>query len=705
MDHYNWMVAEFNNDTSVIPTLISLFLTHDGTVQIAEPNYYLYPEGTPPRTPIDPQYVSGLQISLRMIGMDTAWGLDVGEMSIAVAIVDGGADFFRCDLGGGMIPNDKVEGGYAYPYNDMSDLYQESWHGTQVASIIGALTNNDSCSSARTDTANGMAGIAGGFNGAERSPNLGMGVKLYVYNVFGEPGFGEAGPWLASYVASAILAASAHSLSSPYGDSADLINLSGGYRDTLGLNAYSVTVRNALSEAWKNGVTFVCGDPDGDSNIVPNYPPYYEPSSEKIVVSGTYENKSRQPGVNWGFHTDLLAPGGTPFGPTGDSTHISDALQTDPMDGPLTADSLPDPFASFGGTSAATPHVTGVAALLRGWMNTNGMAYAREDIRGMLDASALDLGNPARDPAFPRTDPDGTQYITGFDDHSGWGFLQADSLFTMLDPIGNYQYHLAHVEIPFDSLHFPAWDTALDYKNEAIYVSTDSLDNIPDTVGIFDVKIREVTGTYSYAGLGFNQADSLYVWGNSGIGLWDTVHRGMANVLPNWSEKWCGVTSGLLGNQGKVVLRGDTIYTNIGVPGIHHGYSAEVTCHTYQYQLFKHGDTAVYGYLPDSSKIGLGYTVFGATNFMSGVKNSVQEGSFNVWPSIATTTVHVMMENSETASHFVLFDEIGREVFEQNLLPGTTQFEVPVSDLTSGIYLGRITNSSCVRNAKIIIQH
>ena len=43
MDDFNWMVAEFNNDTSVASTLTQLYLSYNGSGAVAEPNYYMYP--------------------------------------------------------------------------------------------------------------------------------------------------------------------------------------------------------------------------------------------------------------------------------------------------------------------------------------------------------------------------------------------------------------------------------------------------------------------------------------------------------------------------------------------------------------------------------------------------------------------------------------------------------------------------------------
>ena len=57
---------------------------------------------------------------------------------------------------------------------------------------------------------------------------------------------------------------------------------------------------------------------------------------------------------------------------------------------------LPDVYASFNGTSMATPHASGVAALV--WsLHTQCSA---EQIRASLNRSAMDLGAAGRDPQF-----------------------------------------------------------------------------------------------------------------------------------------------------------------------------------------------------------------------------------------------------------------------------------------------------------------
>ena len=60
--------------------------------------------------------------------------------------------------------------------------------------------------------------------------------------------------------------------------------------------------------------------------------------------------------------------------------------------------SIPDSgYEAWGGTSMATPHVSGVAALL--W-STRPNRLTNADIREAMVLSALDLGDPGRDNVF-----------------------------------------------------------------------------------------------------------------------------------------------------------------------------------------------------------------------------------------------------------------------------------------------------------------
>jgi len=58
----------------------------------------------------------------------------------------------------------------------------------------------------------------------------------------------------------------------------------------------------------------------------------------------------------------------------------------------------PSDYDSYDGTSMATPHVAGVAALV--WSQPAAQNCSKDDIRSALEATAIDLGNPGRDDSY-----------------------------------------------------------------------------------------------------------------------------------------------------------------------------------------------------------------------------------------------------------------------------------------------------------------
>jgi subtilisin family serine protease len=77
------------------------------------------------------------------IGADQVWsradttGSQVTGQGVVVAIIDTGVDYTHPDLGGGIGPGYKVIGGYDF-YNHDSDPMDDNGHGTHVAGIIAA---------------------------------------------------------------------------------------------------------------------------------------------------------------------------------------------------------------------------------------------------------------------------------------------------------------------------------------------------------------------------------------------------------------------------------------------------------------------------------------------------------------------------------------------------------------------------------------
>jgi subtilisin family serine protease len=72
----------------------------------------------------------------RLVGAPLAWDASRGEPGVVIAVIDTGVDSQHADLRGAMVP------GYDF-VNDDADPSDDEGHGTAVAGVIAARTNND----------------------------------------------------------------------------------------------------------------------------------------------------------------------------------------------------------------------------------------------------------------------------------------------------------------------------------------------------------------------------------------------------------------------------------------------------------------------------------------------------------------------------------------------------------------------------------
>lgn len=210
-------------------------------------------------------------------------------------------------------------------------------HGTHVAGTVAAVANNG-----------GVVGVA---------PQ----VNLLVVKVFTSDGYG-----FDFDVAQGINWAVANG--------ADVINMS------LGGPSDSFLIKSAIQNAAAAGVTLVaaagnCGDSGYPYNGCsyqdqPLYPAAY---AEVIAVAATTESNAQASFSNAGSYVELAAPGVNTYSTCPDNA-----------------------YCYSNGTSMASPHVAGVAAILHGaspW-------WTSAEVRGAMQAGALDLGAAGWDPEF-----------------------------------------------------------------------------------------------------------------------------------------------------------------------------------------------------------------------------------------------------------------------------------------------------------------
>jgi len=151
-DFHNLMSVAVEEGTD-IPALCDSLSLLEG-IEYAEPDYLMRISSLSPN---DNAYYTqeGLeQANDRDIDVERAWDFTTGSSSIRVGILDTGIDYDHPDLGGSFgTSGAKVVGGYDYYGSDGNpDDESPNSHGTRVASVVGALSNNII----------GIAGIAGG---------------------------------------------------------------------------------------------------------------------------------------------------------------------------------------------------------------------------------------------------------------------------------------------------------------------------------------------------------------------------------------------------------------------------------------------------------------------------------------------------------------------------------------------------------------
>lgn len=212
--------------------------------------------------PDDPHYQSGSQWGIQSTNTNTGWDTVLGD-DVVVAVVDTGLDYNHPDIINNLWTDD--EGNFGYDYSDDdNDPADSEVHGTHVAGIIAAVTNNGI----------GTAGVA---------PN----VKIMTVKVFPN-------------ATSSVLA---NGLRYAADMSADVINCSWGpkYR-----RADDPVVNDAIDYAYAAGcvIVFSAGNSNDDAQYYfgANHP-------NTICVASVDENLNRPPTSNFGTVVDVAAPG------------------------------------------------------------------------------------------------------------------------------------------------------------------------------------------------------------------------------------------------------------------------------------------------------------------------------------------------------------------------------------------------------------
>lgn len=248
-------------------------------------------------TPNDPS--SSLQWGLAKLDLPEAWDLSHGSPAVTIGIIDTGIDGNHDDLTGRVVAGHNFVSNSTISANSNSD---DNSHGTNIAGVIGALTNNG-------------VGIAGVDWNARLMP-------LKVADAVGNAD--------ATAVTNAIIFAADNGV--------DVLNMS------LGSSADNAAVRDAIDYAGTKNVVMV-GAAGNESGQPILYPAAY---SGVIAVGSVDTSDVRSSFSNIGPELDVMAPGEAIVTTTYRSSAPTNHSQ----------------YETVSGTSLSAPYVSGVAALL-----------------------------------------------------------------------------------------------------------------------------------------------------------------------------------------------------------------------------------------------------------------------------------------------------------------------------------------------------
>ena len=299
----------------------------DPDVLYAEPNYKLRLTAKPEltATPNDPSF--GSLYGLTRINAPAAWNITTGSSNAVVAVIDTGIDYTHPDLAANMFHNtadcnsdgiDNDGNGYIDDCfgidvaNGDSDPMDDHYHGTHVAGTIGAVGNN-------------AIGIVG----------VNWNVQLLACKFFDASG-------------SATTEGAIECLEYVKEMKDRGVNIV-ATNNSWGGDENSQALYDAIDVQRQHGILLIAGAGNGNAfgigqnnDSVPFYPCNYF-LANIICVAATTSTDAKASFSNFGKHTvHVGAPG-------------NNILSTLPGNS----------YGSLSGTSMATPHVSGVAALLK----------------------------------------------------------------------------------------------------------------------------------------------------------------------------------------------------------------------------------------------------------------------------------------------------------------------------------------------------
>ncbi|MGI8639102.1 MAG: S8 family serine peptidase [Pyrinomonadaceae bacterium] len=316
-------------------------------VEAVQPNYYYHLLAVPS----DPQF--GTMYGMQKISAPLAWDLSVGSSSVVVADIDTGLRYTHEDLAAnawrnpGEVQNNGIDDdgngfvddyyGYDFFYNDSDPIDDAGGHGTHTAGTIGAVGNN------------GLGVVGVNWN-----------VKIMAIKIY-SPNGGDS--------TSAMLINAYNYIRMMKNRGVNIRVTNNSYGDCGEACGYDQATKDALDAMGNAGIlnVFAAGNNGRNIETLPLYPASYT-SPSILAVAASTSTDDRASFSNYGTTSvDVAAPGSGILS----TYHSSDSS-----------------YITFSGTSMATPHTAGAAALLSAYNPNLSPASLKATLMNTVDPLA-----------------------------------------------------------------------------------------------------------------------------------------------------------------------------------------------------------------------------------------------------------------------------------------------------------------------------
>ncbi|MCD6282821.1 S8 family serine peptidase [bacterium] len=314
----NFAAFKIPDGSDARPVMEQVLADYSGQVACVEYDGIAYPSAY---TPDDPYFKAGVLWGMTKINADDAWDYEKGDPNVLVAVIDTGIRYSgntlsdrpnHPDLAANTIHPPDLWPAENFDIHENDKIPNDTAsHGSHVSGTIAAVGNNNA----------GVVGVA------------------YQCSIVPIRVFGAYGGCPVTEVVEAIgLAVD--------GVGADVINMS------LGSSSNVWVLENACNYAEAHGA-FLVAAAGNDDVTTKEYPGAYD---SVVCVGATKKNDDRASYSNYGTWVDVAAPGGEH--PPDENMIASCGHQP------------AFPYVYMQGTSMATPHVAGAAALLKSYAPT-----------------------------------------------------------------------------------------------------------------------------------------------------------------------------------------------------------------------------------------------------------------------------------------------------------------------------------------------